>query len=127
MRAVLSVCLRPLGVAPFLLAALLFALGSAFNPPAEAIDIEHPADVAPEDAEPQIEDELIEPEDFDPDALMRPDSKAGGWDAPPPQSTEDSKQDKLAPLSEDQPLPTSCDVVQELCAEMLDAMFDLAE
>jgi len=109
MRAVLSVCLRPLGVAPFLLAALLFALGSAFNPPAEAIDIEHPADVAPEDAEPQIEDELIEPEDFDPDALMRPDSKAGGWDAPPPQSTEDSKQDKLAPLSEDQPPPTPPD------------------
>ena len=28
---------------------------------------------------------------------------------------------------EDQPLPTSCDVVQELCAEMLDSMFDLGD
>lgn len=109
MQAVPSVCLKPLGAAPLLLATLLFAFGGAFSPPAEAIDIEHPTDVAPDDAEQQIEDELIEPEDFDPDALMRPDSKAGGWDAPPPQSTEDSKQDKLLPPSDNQPLPTPPD------------------
>jgi tetratricopeptide (TPR) repeat protein len=114
MRAASSVSQRQ-GAAPLLLATLLFVLIGGFGAPAGAqdkgldppADVEHPADVAPDGAEMRLEDDLIEPEDFDPEALMRPDVKEGGEDGPPPQSAEERKQDKLGPGSDEMPAPTA--------------------
>ncbi|HXG77800.1 MAG TPA: tetratricopeptide repeat protein [Methyloceanibacter sp.] len=90
-----------------LLAALFFAATGFSVSQVRALDIELPADVAPGDAEILPGEDLIEPEDFDSESLMRPDLKPGEEGAPPPQSTEDSKEDKLPRSSEDgqQPVP----------------------
>jgi predicted negative regulator of RcsB-dependent stress response len=117
MRAGPGVWLQPCGATAPLLAVLIASI-AAFATPAQALDdelggptdIEQPADVAPGGAEMRLEDELIEPPDFDPDALMRPDVKQGGEDGPPPQSTEESKQDKLlGPSFDELPLPAPMD------------------
>jgi tetratricopeptide (TPR) repeat protein len=116
MRAGPGVWLKPCGATALFL-ALLIASIAAFATPAQALDdeigapadIEPPADVAPDGAEMRLEDELIEPPDFDPEALMRPDVKEGGEDGPPPQSAEESKQDKLGPSFDDLPLPVPVD------------------
>jgi tetratricopeptide (TPR) repeat protein len=95
---------------------LLFIVSiSVLAPPAAAqddgtrapADMEQPADVAPDRS--LLEDDLIEPHDFDPESFVRPDAKQGSEDAPPPQSTEESKQDKLGPSADDLPLPTPVD------------------
>jgi tetratricopeptide (TPR) repeat protein len=117
MRAIPRLSSKLKDAAPLLLAALLLAVIGAFGSPAAAFDagdnppgdIENPADVAPDDSEMRLEDELIEPDDLDLENLMRSDTKAGRGDAPPPQSTEESKQDKLAPPADDLPLPTPPD------------------
>jgi len=109
MRTVASVWLRLKGAATFLLAPLVLSSIGFFAPPAQAIDFEQPADVAPGDAESGFEDEVIEPEDFDPESLMRPDVKPGEEGLPPPQSTEDSKQDKLPPSGLDRQPPAPVD------------------
>ena len=116
MRAGPGVWLKHCGATALLL-ALLIASIAAFATPAQALDdeigapadTEQPADVAPDGAEMRLEDELIEPPDFDPDALMRPDVKQGGEDGPPPESTEESKQDKLGPSFDELPLPAPVD------------------
>ena len=133
MPAAPSAGFKPQGAAPLLLAAFLFALLGGFGESARAqqaedkgigasTDIEHPADVAPDEAELRLEDELIDPDDFDPESLMRPDTKAGRGDGPPPQSTEESKRDKLAPPSfEDLPLaapPDKPKLLAQLYAEL---------
>lgn len=129
MWAASSVCLIRQGAAPYLLAAFLSVLIGGFAAPASAqddlpgppADIEHPADVAPDGSELRLEDELIEPDDFDPELFMRPDVKQGSEEGPPPQSAEESKQDKLNPHSEDLPLPTPADkpkMLAELYAQL---------
>ena len=118
MRAGPSVCLKLYG-APLLLAAMVFALMSGFGAPAWAAgdaiqaqsDVEQPAETAPGTDDGLFDDDVIEPDDdvIEPKALdrsfMRPDLKSGGKDSPPPQSVEESKQDKLAPPADDVPLP----------------------
>lgn len=115
MRAAPSVCLK-LRSAPLLAAILFLCVGgfpahvSAQDDAAGAPgDIEHPADLAPDGAEMRLEDDLIEPEDFDPEILMRPDVKSGVEDGPPPQSAEERKQDKLNPRLDELPAPTAED------------------
>lgn len=111
MRAAISVSLKRQGAAPLLAAALLLVVAIS-GAPARAqdnapADIEHPGDVAPDGAELRLEDELIEPEDFDPETLMRPDVKSGVEDGPPPQSAEERKQDKLGPWFDEMPTPSA--------------------
>jgi len=109
MRAGPSFYLRPQGATPLLIAALVFAFVAGLGAPAQALDdameapadIEEPAETLPGGIEAPSEDDLVEPDELDPDALMRPDIKEGGEGAPPPHSAEESKQDKL-----DLPLPT---------------------
>ena len=50
------------------------------------------------------EDDVIEPDELEPGAAMRPDVKQGSEGGPPPQSAEENKQDKLAPSLDDLPL-----------------------
>jgi tetratricopeptide (TPR) repeat protein len=124
MRAGARVWLSSRRRAPLFLTGYFLALLLAFGPASAEDDIEHPADVAPDGLELRLEDDLIEPEDFDPEALMRPDVKQGGEDGPPPQSTEESKRDKLSPDFEDLPLPAPADkpkVLGELYAQLAKA------
>jgi tetratricopeptide (TPR) repeat protein len=119
---------------PLLLAGLLFAAIGGMGLSARAQeeppgDVEQPADVAPDGAEIAPEEELIEPGDPEHDLLkpktldrsfMRPDLKGDG-EGPPPQSTEESKQDKLGPLPDDMPLPTPLEkpkMLAELYAQL---------
>lgn len=114
MRPRQSFVRKPRGAVPMLLAAFLFACAGSIGTAAQAFDeeseasedIEHPADVAPGDAELAPEEGLIEPDELDPETLMRPEMKQGGEDGPPPRSAEERKQDKLSPHSDDLPLPT---------------------
>ncbi len=124
MRAGPSVCLKLYG-APLLLAALVFALMSGFGASAWAAgdaieaqsDVEQPAEMAPGADDSLFDDDVIEPDEdgdvIEPKVLdrsfMRPDLKSGSEDVPPPQSVEESKQDKLAPPADDVPLPTPVD------------------
>jgi len=117
MRPGSSFWLKPQGTTPLLLAALLFAVICCFGAPAEALDdaieappdIEEPAEALPGGIEAPSpvpsEDDLVEPDELDPDGLMRPDVKEGGEGAPPPHSAEESKQDKLDLPADDLPLP----------------------
>jgi tetratricopeptide (TPR) repeat protein len=113
MPATLSLCLKPRGATPLLLAAFLLAVIGGPGAPAKAFeqtiespgDIEQPADVAPGSPDAGQEDELIAPDELDPETFMRPDIKPGGEDAPPPQSAEERKQDKLGRSFDDLPLP----------------------
>jgi tetratricopeptide (TPR) repeat protein len=108
MRPGAHVWLKSRPTVPLFLATWLFVFLLAIVPAVAEDDIEHPADVAPEGAEFGIDD-LIEPDDFNPELFMRPDAKQGGEEGPPPQSTEESKQDKLNPYFEDLPLPAPAD------------------
>ena len=107
-------CLKSLGATQLLLAGLVFTPVAAMGVPAYAADdaieapadTERPAEAAPGGAEAPSEDELIEPDELDPDALMRPDVKEGGEGAPPPRSAEENKQDKLDLSIDDLPLAT---------------------
>lgn len=128
MRPGPSFCLRPRGAAPLLLSALIVAFGF-IGTPAKAIDdaiegpadIEQPAETAPGGVEAPSVDDLFEPDELDPDALMRPDIKQGGEDGPPPHSAEESKQDKLDLSIEDLPLPTPLErpkVLAQLYAQL---------
>jgi tetratricopeptide (TPR) repeat protein len=72
-------------------------------------DLEPPAQVAPEDAEEPSEDDVIEPDELDPGAAMKPDVKPGSEGAPPPQSAEEHKQDKLGSSPDDVPLESPID------------------
>jgi tetratricopeptide (TPR) repeat protein len=114
MRSGPSFSLKSLGATQLLLAGLLFApilMGVAARAAEDEIeapsdDIELPAQIAPDDAEAPSEDDVIEPKVRD-RSFMRPELKSGSEDAPPPQSAEESKQDKLDPSAEaDLPLPT---------------------
>jgi tetratricopeptide (TPR) repeat protein len=113
MRAGRSVCLKLVGAAP-LLAGLAFAVMTGFAAAAWAAgaivvaqaEAEQPAEVAPGDEDTPLEDDAIEPKVLD-RSFMRPELKSGSEDVPPPQSAEESKQDKLGPPAEaDLPLPT---------------------
>ena len=112
MRTGPSFSLKPQGATPLLIAALVFAFAAGLGARAQALDdatdapadIEAPGEVSPGEA--PSEDDLAAPDELDPDGLMRPDIKQGGEDGPPPQSTEESKQDKLDRPSDDLPLPT---------------------
>ena len=109
--------LKSLGATQLLLAGLLFAL-IPMSAPARAADdvieaplddIEPPAQVAPDDAEAPANDDVVEPDELAPDAAMRPDVKQGSEGAPPPQSAQESKQDKLDPPIGDLPLQSPID------------------
>lgn len=112
MRAGPSFSLKPQGATPLLIAALVFAFVAGLGARAQALedatdapaDIEAPGEASPGEA--PSEDDLAAPDELDPDGLMRPDIKQGGEDGPPPQSTEESKQDKLDRPSDDLPAPT---------------------
>jgi tetratricopeptide (TPR) repeat protein len=117
MRPGPSFFLKSLGATQLFLAGLLFAL-IPMSAPARAADdvieaplddIEPPAQVAPDDAEAPANDEVIEPDELAPDAAMRPDVKQGSEGAPPPQSAQESKQDKLDPPIGDLPLQSPID------------------
>ena len=54
-------------------------------------------------------DDVVEPDELAPDAAMRPDVKQGSEGAPPPQSAQESKQDKLDPPIGDLPLQSPID------------------
>lgn len=114
MRVGPSVCLKLFGAAPLVVAGLVFAVTAALGASASAADqviqaqadVEQPAEVAPDDGDTLFEDDEIEPKVLD-RSFMRPDLKNGSEDAPPPQSAEESKQDKLDPSAEAElPLPT---------------------
>lgn len=114
MRVGPSVCLKLFGAAPLVVAGLVFAVTAALGASASAADqviqaqadVEQPAEVAPDDGDTLFEDDEIEPKVLD-RSFMRPDLKNGSEDAPPPQSAEESKQDKLDPWAEAElPLPT---------------------
>jgi tetratricopeptide (TPR) repeat protein len=114
MRSGPSFSLKSLGATQLLLAGLLFApilMGGSARAAEDEIeapsdDIELPAQIAPHDAEAPSEDDVIGPKVLD-RSFMRPELKSGSEDAPPPQSAEESKQDKLDPSAEaDLPLPT---------------------
>jgi tetratricopeptide (TPR) repeat protein len=119
---------------PRLLAVLLFGavVGVSLSTQAQDEppgDIEQPADVAPDGTEMAPEDQLIEPDELQQDlfqpktldrSFMRPDLKGDG-EGPAPQSTEESKQDKLGPLPDDMPLPTPVEkpkMLAELYAQL---------
>lgn len=111
MRAGRSVWLKQSGAVPRFVAAFLLAtcLGTTLHAQDDApVDLEHPADVAP-GVDLRLEDQLIEPDEFDPETLMRPDVKPGSEDGPLPQSAEENKQDKLNPYFDDLPLPEPAD------------------
>ncbi len=114
MRAGPSVCLKLFGAAPLVVAGLVLAFTAALGASASAADqviqaqadVEQPAEVAPGDDDTLFEDDESEPKTLD-RSFMRPDLKNGSEDAPPPQSTEETKQDKLDPSAEAElPLPT---------------------
>jgi tetratricopeptide (TPR) repeat protein len=116
MRPLSRLALKSLGATQLLLAVLLIAL-IAMGAPARAADdvieaplddIEPPAQVAPDDAEAPASDDVVEPDELAPDA-MRPDVKQGSEGAPPPQSAQESKQDKLDPPIGDLPLQSPVD------------------
>ena len=117
MRPLSRFALKSLGATQLLLAGLLFAL-IPMGAPARAADdvieaplddIEPPAQVAPDDAEAPANDDVVEPDELAPDAAMRPDVKQGSEGAPPPQSAQESKQDKLDPPIGDLPLQSPID------------------
>lgn len=117
MRPLSRFALKSLGATQLLLAVLLFAL-IPMSAPARAADdvieaplddIEPPAQVAPDDAEAPASDDVVEPDELAPDAAMRPDVKQGSEGAPPPQSAQESKQDKLDPPIGDLPLQSPID------------------
>jgi tetratricopeptide (TPR) repeat protein len=109
--------LKALGATQLLLAGLIFipvVMGAPARAADDAIeapsdDIEPPAQIAPDDAEGPSEDDVIEPDELDPGAMMRPDVKPGGEGAPPPHSAEENKQDKLDPSIDDLPLGSPVD------------------
>jgi tetratricopeptide (TPR) repeat protein len=114
MRAGPSVYLKLSGGAPLVVAGLVLAFTAALGASASAADqviqaqadVEQPAEVAPGDDDTLFEDDESEPKTLD-RSFMRPDLKNGSEDAPPPQSTEETKQDKLDPSAEAElPLPT---------------------
>lgn len=114
MRAGPSVCLDLAGLTPLVVVGLAFAVMTGFSAAAWAAaatvvaqaDVEQPAEVAPGDDDTLFEGNPIEPKVLD-RSFMRPELKSGSEDAPPPQSAEESKQDKLGPPAEaDLPLPT---------------------
>jgi len=115
MRAGPSVRLRLYGAMPLVLTGLVLALVTGFDARAWAAedaieaqpDIELPAEVAPGDAE-TPPDDSIKPKVLD-RGFMRPDLKGGSEDVPPPQSAEESKQDKLGPSGAGVPLPSPVD------------------
>lgn len=117
MRPGPSFFLKSLGATQLLLAGLVFA-PIPMSAPARAADdvieaplddIEPPAQIALDDAEAPSEDDVIEPDEFEPGAAMRPDVKQGTEGGPPPQSAEENKQDKLAPSLDDLPLKSPVD------------------
>ena len=117
MRPLSRFALKSLGATQLLLAVLLFAL-IPMSAPARAADdvieaplddIEPPAQVAPDDAEAPASDDVVESEELAPDAAMRPDVKQGSEGAPPPQSAQESKRDKLDPPIGDLPLQSPID------------------
>ena len=117
MRPLSRFALKSLGATQLLLAVLLFAL-IPMSAPARAgddvieaplDDIEPPAQVAPDDAEAPASDDVVEPDELAPDAAMRPDVKQGSEGAPPPQSAQESKRDKLDPPIGDLPLQSPID------------------
>ena len=117
MRPLSRFALKSLGATQLLLAVLLFAL-IPMSAPARAADdvieaplddIESPAQVAPDDAEAPASDDVVEPDELAPDAAMRPDVKQGSEGAPPPQSAQESKRDKLDPPIGDLPLQSPID------------------
>jgi tetratricopeptide (TPR) repeat protein len=125
-----SVLRKSLGATALVFAALLCLSISSIDRTAYAAedkigippgDIELPAQIAPDGEEGPAEDELIEPDELDPDAFMRPDVKPGGEGEPPPQSAEEKKQDKLEAPADDLPLPTPVDksnALAELYAQL---------
>ena len=117
MRPLSRFALKSLGATQLLLAVLLFAL-IPMSAPARAADdvieaplddIEPPAQVAPDDAEAPASDDVVEPDELAPNAAMRPDVKQGSEGAPPPQSAQESKRDKLDPPIGDLPLQSPID------------------
>jgi predicted negative regulator of RcsB-dependent stress response len=112
MRAGASFRMKPQRATLPFLAVFVCALLAYFSAPVWAADdevgapgAEQPAEIAPGGDEEPADDNLIEPDELDPDVFMRPDVKAGGESAPPPHSAAESKQDKLDLPPDDVPLP----------------------
>lgn len=109
--------LKSLGATQLFLGGLLFALMPMGGPACAAEDavqapsgeIEPPAQVAPDDAEGPADDDVIEPDELEPGAAMRPDVKQGSEGGPPPRSAEENKQDKLDLSIDDLPLQSPID------------------
>ncbi len=109
--------LKSLGATQLFLAGLLFAFMPMGGPARAAEDavqapsgeIEPPAQVAPDDAEGPADDDVIEPDELEPGAAMRPDIKQGSEGGPPPRSAEENKQDKLDLSIDDLPLQSPID------------------
>ncbi len=117
MRPGSSFTLKSLGATQLLLVGLVFA-PMPMGGPARAADniieaplddIEPPAQIGPDDAQAPANDDVIEPDELEPGAAMRPDVKPGSEGAPPPQSAQENKQDKLDPSVDDLPLQSPID------------------
>jgi tetratricopeptide (TPR) repeat protein len=93
----------------------VLALVVGFGPRAQAAGQEPQAPAGVEqsddgltggDADPS---DVIEPDEMEPNAIMRPDAKKGGNGSAPPHSAEESKQDKLDPSTGGLPIPPPLD------------------
>jgi tetratricopeptide (TPR) repeat protein len=128
MRPGPSFCLKPQGATPLLIAVLLCATLACFGAPVCAAGdtigapgAGQPGEALPDGDEVLAEDDLIELDEFDADAVMRPDIKEGGEGSPSPLSAEESKQDKLDLSAGDLPLPGPLErpkVLAELYAQL---------
>jgi len=107
-------------LAHLFLTSLVLALVVGFGPRAQAAaqEPQPPAGVEQSDedltggaADPSdvIEPDELELDEVEPDAVMRPDAKKGGNGSAPPQSTEESKQDRLDPSADGLPIPLPLD------------------
>lgn len=90
------------------LTALVLALVVGFGASAQAAGQEPQAPAGVEQSDEGLTggaeadpSDVIEPDEIEPDAIMRPDAKKGGNGSAPPHSTEESKQDKLDPSIDD--------------------------
>jgi tetratricopeptide (TPR) repeat protein len=116
MRAGPRVCLKRHGAALLVVAGMgmgfvagLAAFARAAEDPIEDPDVELPAEVSPDVAgEAPFDNNVTQPRVLD-RSFMRPDLKGGSEGEPPPQSVEESKQDKLGPAGTDLPLPSPVD------------------
>ena len=89
-------------------------------------DVEPPAQIAPDDAEEPSEDELIEPDELDPGAAMRPDVKQGGEGGAPAAIGRGEQAGQARPSLDDLPLQSPVDKAKML-AELYEQLGKAAD